>query len=294
MTIEKAFNEFIQYQYVKGNSEKTIEYYNYCIRPMIVYFGSEFDIEEFNKDNLRNYAVRLRKTGICSNTLKTYSKGVKAFLSYLYNENYTASNCSSLYLLPKAQRKFIDILTDCEIIHLLNSIDTKTELGKRNYLICCLALGSGLRKSEIINIRIDNFRVNEGYMVVTGKGDKQRRVPFGLTAKNAFKAYLGASNRKGNLFLTKQGKPMTESCIERIFKTLSKASLIGRLHCHLLRHTFATNYLIYGGNIYSLQSILGHSDLETVKLYLHLAESQAVYSFSEHSPLDNILKSKEA
>lgn len=294
MTIENAFNEFMQYQYVKGNSEKTIEYYGYCIRPMIAHFGSEFDVQRFNKDNLRNYAFQLRKTGICSNTMKTYSKGVKAFLSYLYNENYTALNCSSFYVLPKARRKFIDILTDREIIQLLSSIPTQTELGKRNYLICCLALGSGLRKSEIINIKTDDFRVNDGYMIVTGKGDKQRLVPFGSTTKNAFKAYLGHSERKGNLFLTKQGTPITESCLERIFKTLAKTSGIRRLHCHLLRHTFATNYLIYGGNIYSLQAILGHSDLETVKIYLHLSESQAVYSFSEHSPLEHILKKKEA
>lgn len=291
MTVESAFQSFLIDQQIKGNSNKTLKYYGYCVNPLIKELGNDFPLDKLNLAELKLYTVKLRNSGITSNSVKSYVKGIKAFLTWLYTEDYIKADLGHNLNLPKAKRKVIDVLTDDEIKKLFACFDKKTFLGIRDYCICSLMLDSGLRKSEVIRLRLGDLHIIEGYVLVNGKGNKQRIVPIGLnTQKNLMKyiAFRPAFVKADSLFLTKKCTPITASVIERLFKKLKKVCFTPRLHPHLLRHTFATRYLENGGNIYALQQILGHTSLDMVKKYVHLTTQRNVVNFSSFSPLDNL------
>ena len=183
MTLETVYNEFVITQKLKGNSEKTISYYKSCISPFIQYFGKDFDISLLSVSNVREYSLHLKDRNISSNSFKTYLKGIKAFLTWIYTEEYIKVNLGEKLKLPKAQRKTIDTLTKNEIEFLFKSFDTKNYLGLRNYCICALMLDSGLRKSEVVALKISDIHIVEGYILVNGKGNKQRIVPIGYNSQ---------------------------------------------------------------------------------------------------------------
>ena len=293
MTLQNTLQEFLITQQLRGNSDKTIEYYKNCIEPFIMYAGTETDVLLIDDEMLKNYSLKLHSRGLSSNSIKTYIKGIKAYLNWLYQEEYTVLNMSDCVIMPKAQRKTIDILTDAELKKLFSIFDLKNYLELRNCCICALMTDSGLRKSEIIRLCLSDIHLSEGYCIVNGKGNKQRLVPLGNHTKKYLIKYISQRPKtvdNSALFLTKQETPITASVIERLFKTLKTRQdlLTPRIHAHLLRHTFATNYLENGGNIYSLQLILGHSSLEMEKKYVHLTQSKTVLNFKNYSPLDKI------
>ena len=293
MTLENAFEEFLITQQLRGNSEHTLEYYSNCIIPLLNYIGLSSDVGALTSKQLRDYSLYLRGRGLASNSIKTYLKGIKAFLSWLYQEDYTEINLSEKLILPKAQRKTIDVLTEQEVKRLFSVFDLDNYKELRNCCICALMLDSGLRKSEIVRLKLSDVHIPEGYIIVNGKGDKQRIVPLGDNTRKYLVRYI--SQRPAGaiypaLFLTNQNTPITKSVLERMFKTLKTRNdlLTPRIHAHLLRHTFATNYLENGGNIYSLQLILGHTSLEMEKKYVHLTQAKTVVNFKDFSPLDNL------
>lgn len=223
MTLQNTFDEFLITQQIKGNSQKTVAYYRNCVSPMISYIGADMDIHLLNAEILRKYALFLRRRGICDNSYKTYIKGIKAYLHWLFEEDYTALNLSDKLKLPKAQRKTIDILNPAEIKFIFSCFDTKNIQGLRNYCICALMLDSGLRRGEVIRLKVSDVHIFEGYAVINGKGNKQRLVPLGNKSKRYLIKYINLRPidiDSEALFLTKQGRPITSSTIARIFKTL--------------------------------------------------------------------------
>jgi len=197
------------------------------------------------------------------------------------------------FRLPKAQRKTIDVLTDEELRRLFACFDLRTMTGARNYAICALMLDSGLRLNEVVTLPIGAVHVAEGYAIVDGKGNKQRMVPLGLQSRRALIRYLGrvpTVEPKAPLFVKGDMIPLQQSTVKDLFRKLKTRAGIPRLRPHLLRHSFATRYLENGGDIYSLQQILGHTSLEMVKRYVHLIPSKTVVYFPRFSPLDNLPK----
>ncbi len=290
MTLKQALQAFLIEQQIRGNSSKTIEYYSNCITPFVFFLPADKLVSSLTLEDLRSYALWLQKRHISSNSVKTYIKGIKAFISWLYTEEYISVNLSQSFHLPKAQRKIIDVLTDNEISALFGYFDVKSFLGLRDYCICALMLDSGLRKSEVIALSVPDVHISEGYLIVNGKGNKQRIVPLGFRTQKYLLRYsvVRPAVKYSALFLTKNLTPITPSVLDRLFKKLKKDLLTPRIRAHLLRHTFATNYLQNGGNIYSLQLILGHTTLEMVKKYVHLTQGKTLVNFTNYSPLDNI------
>lgn len=169
MTFQSTFDEFLITQQIKGNTQKTVAYYKNCVVPMINYIGADMDIHLLDTGILRKYALFLRESGICDNSYKTYIKGIKAYLHWLFEEDYTALNLSDKLKLPKAQRKTIDILNPAEIKFIFSCFDTKNIQGLRNYCICALMLDSGLRRGEVIRLKVSDVHIFEGYAVINGK-----------------------------------------------------------------------------------------------------------------------------
>ena len=297
MILHDLVDEFILDQRVRGNSQATIDYYSFALNLFLSFYGSDRDVSDLTLTLCKQYYVHLSddKT-VNSVSIQSYVRGLRTFLRWLYNNNYIEENICDKFKLPKASRKVIDILSDKEIDDLLLSLSGNEWLTVRNRLIVALMLDSGLRLNEVVTLRSSAVHLKDRYLIVTGKGDKQRTVPFGSYTAQTLEDYLRLTqNARSDGFLiikvseTLCGfEPITQATIKNMFRRLKSRSGISRLYPHLLRHTFATRYLENGGNIYTLQAILGHSSLDMVKKYLHLASSRIRSDFPRFSPLDNI------
>ena len=195
---------------------------------------------------------------------------------------------------PKVCRKVVSTLSDEEIRAILGVLAPLNSSNARNQTIFMLLLDTGLRMGELINLKMDDVHMNEGLLKVMGKGKKERIVPMGSNAQRALQRYLFRYRPKplhlgiDNVFLSVLGKPLTENSMKLIFFRLAKRSGVTRLHAHLCRHTFATRFLINGGDVFSLQQILGHSTLEMVRNYVNLAANHVVIQHQKFSPLDRL------
>ena len=296
MTLQQTIDEYLIEQQIRGNSDKTIIYYKRCLR-MFQEFLKKQQIEsteEITQGHCKGYYFELKQQGNrTSTTIQTYIRAIRAFLSWCYTEGYIAENIPARFKLPKAQRKTIDVLTEGEIKRLMACFDTRDRIGLRNYCICALMLDSGLRLNEVVTLESGNVHIAEGYIIVNGKGDKQRIVPLGLQSKKSLIRYCASTPKRAEktpLFEKDTLTPLKQSTVKQLFRKLKIKADIPRLRPHLLRHSFATRYLENGGDIYSLQMILGHTSLEMVKRYVHLTSAKTVVNFARFSPLDNILK----
>jgi len=202
---------------------------------------------------------------------------VKVFITFCYVEEFIPEPIHHKIKLPKAERPSIEILTDDEISTIF-SVFTKSEAGLRDRAMITLLLDCGLRLSEVAGIKIQDINFEKGYVMIMGKGRKGRIVPIGLKARRALLAYVNKRRMNDtttdgeHFFLTKARKQMTTHCIASFMARLKKRTGITRLHTHLFRHTFATNFLVHGlGDVYELSRLLGHSEIRTTEKYLQLA-----------------------
>ena len=179
-----------------------------------------------------------------------------------------------------------------EIKKIFSGINANTTLGARNTALLSLMLDTGLRLSETANLSEADVHLEEHYVKVLGKGGKERIVSFGVACQRAILHYyhhfrvVPAHNRVGTFFLTIDGYPLSSDGIKSYVTRLSKSVGIPRLHPHLLRHTYATWFLLNGGDIFLLKQNLGHSTLVMVQHYLHIASRRAAVQSQAFSPLD--------
>jgi len=219
---------------------------------------------------------------------------LKAFSSWLYAENNTPENRLKNLKIPRAPVTVIEPLTPGEINKIRASINKKSPTGTRNYALFTTLLDTGLRASEAASITLSNLNLTDGYIKVMGKGSKERIVPIGKYIQMTLWTYIdkvrpeSSSSDCNNLFLTRSGKSITVNTIKLFFSRLAKSSGIGKLHAHICRHTFAINYLLNGGDIFSLKVILGHTTLDMVNHYLHFTSSQITDQHRKYSPMDKL------
>lgn len=197
--------------------------------------------------------------------------------------------------IPKTPINEIEILTEDEIKRLLASVDPNTAHGARVYAIVLIMLGSGLRLGEVASLQTNNLDLDHRKVRVLGKGNKWRTVSVGVRTTKALIKYLhvyrtAPANEQAQttLFLSVDGYALGNSGVHQIIRRLRKRSHIPRLHAHLFRHTFAVRYLLQGGDIASLQEILGHDDITTTRMYLHLTKDQIVAQHRKFDPIDAI------
>lgn len=155
-------------------------------------------------------------------------------------------------------------------------------------------LDTGLRCAELCNLTVQDAHIDQGFLKVMGKGSKERVAPIGAAVQKVLLRYLHhfrpepARPGMDNFFLTLEGLPMAVDGVARMIRRLGQASGVTKLHAHLCRHTFATNYLINGGDVFSLQQILGHTTLEMVRRYVSLAASHVTVQHRKYPPMDRL------
>lgn len=288
MLLIDALDEFLQYQVYKNNSKSTISNYKLIISKFID-FNNNCECSSLSADDFNNYNVFMRSV-VNSVSVRTYIRHLKVFLSFLVERNYIDDFRSDV-IMPQKTKKVIEILSPCEVKKLLSVDDLSSFLGLRNHCMLLLMLDCGLRASEVVSLTPASLHLSDCYIVVFGKGNKQRVVPVGTVLVNYLFKYICQYGYGDNVvFRGIRYDVLTTNVFKKVFKHYKDVTHIYRLYPHLLRHTFATNFLLQGyGDIYELSMLLGHSDIKTTEIYLHIANYyKFMYRKKSVSFIDNL------
>jgi len=311
LTIGELSNRYALSNQADGKSHRTIAWYSDILRLFSEYMKAEHqsrDLRSFTLNTVRDYIIYLRHRPkfqghpytpeqeelLSPKTVQCHVRGLKAFSSWLYSEVYTEENRPKNLKLPKVPVTIIKPLTPEETKNIIEMINKKTLTGARNNVVFVTLLDTGLRASEAATISLSNINLTDGYIKVMGKGAKERIAPIGKYVRMALWSYIDKVRPEptipasDNLFLSSNGKAITVNTIKLFFSRLAKNSGVEKLHAHLCRHTFAINYLLNGGDIFSLKEILGHTTLDMVNHYLHFTSSQITAQHHKYSPMDNL------
>jgi len=230
-------------------------------------------------------------------TVQGYVRTLKAFFSWAYREEYTSSNFMANIPIPKAQSKVINTFSPEQIDALINRCLASGASGHRNLTIILLLLDTGIRVSELANIGMDDLNLTEGVIKIrVAKGNRERVVPIGSMVQKALWKYVHGcrpepmTQKITGLFLSEKGTPLTKNGIQQLLRRYGREAGITSVRCspHTFRHSFARNYLLNGGDIFSLQKILGHSSLASVRIYLNLFSVDIKKQHIRFSPVDNL------
>lgn len=297
MLCSDALDNFILNQRLVNNSKETIIFYKKRIGYFINFINNK-SVEELCIDDYNNFVLYLQEKitdkgcNLSSYTIKTTLNAVKIFIRYCYNNKFILDDFYKNIKPYKNMKKSIVVLSEDEIQKLLSSQNEYTKIGCRNLLVISLMLDAGLRVSEVSNLKYEDVNKSLGLIRILGKGNKERLVPLTNSITNYFDKYTYLCNiTSGDLILDfDNNKKLTSSGISQILRRIKKEYDFKQLHPHYLRHTFATLFLVNGGDPVHLQLILGHTTLYMTEQYLHLANQMTLIKQKKFSPLSNIKK----
>ncbi len=282
MTIENFLNQFYtDLILVKRDSEQTAVTYKISAEEFLNWLSTEkIKLKDVSVQNLFYYFIKRQTDGASELTIAKDISGIRALGDFLVRKKMWEENHALLLEKPKASRHLPKVLTVEQIEALLDSIDVKTLSGKRDDALFELIYSCGLRISEACTLLIANVHLEERFILVHGKGDKERIVPFGQRAYEKIVIYIDEVRPKltrgrnvPELFVNYKGKAISRKGVWKRFKELEKMSGISA-KVHTLRHSFATHLLSGGADLRSVQELLGHSDLSTTTIYTHVTDNQ--------------------
>lgn len=277
-TLLKHFQSYLRIE--RGLSKNTIDNYTFDIERLMAYLELHQVVVspvKIAEEQLQQFIYAIA-TQVNPRSQSRIISGLKSFFSYLIFEDYRTDNPMELIEAPRIGRKLPDTLSIEEIDALIQAIDlTKTE-GERNRAMLETLYGCGLRVSELVELKISDLFFDEGFIKVTGKGNKQRFVPIGPLTQKYIQFYQ--TNRvhlpiqKGHedtLFLNRRGRKLTRAMLFTIIKDLAQEIQLNKtISPHTLRHSFATHLLENGADLRSIQLMLGHESITTTEIYVHL------------------------
>lgn len=275
----KSYQSYLKIE--RGMSKNTIENYSFDIERLRVYLdsnGMDYSPVKITQEIIQQFIYTLSSQVNARSQARIIS-GLKSFFGYLIFEDYRADNPLELIETPKIGRKLPDTLSIKEIDAIIAAIDLATNEGERNRAMLETLYGCGLRVSELVSLKISDLYFDEGFIKITGKGNKQRFVPIGELAKKYITVYqetmrVHIGSKKGfgdTLFLNRRGGQLTRAMIFTIIKDLAvKIGLNKKISPHTFRHSFATHLLENGADLRSIQLMLGHESITTTEIYLHL------------------------
>ncbi len=292
----------------EGKSPKTIEWYTTFLRRFLAFLGSRnypADAAKINKEHIRAFILYLQKEArtprskkpLSPATVQGYVRTMKSFFSWVVREEYLPDSPTAKVPVPKAPQKVLNTFTHEQIGKLAQACYRSNGNGYRNLTILLLLLDSGIRVSELVHIDLNDINQAEGWIKIkVGKGGKERIVPVRSVVQKSLWKYINhfrpqpLTQKVSRLFLSDDGLPLTRSGIQQMLRRCGKRAGISGVRCspHTFRHTFAKSYLINGGDIFSLQKILGHSTLEMVRRYVHYASTESMIQGQVSSPLDRM------
>lgn len=282
MTIEILLNQFYtDLLLVKRDSEQTAITYKISAEEFLNWLVTEhIKLKDVSVQNLLYYIIKRKEDGCSELTIAKDISGLRAFGDYLERKGMWSENPAMELDKPKAARNLPKVLSIEQIDSLLDSIDKTSLSGKRDDALFELVYSCGLRISEVCTLKLANLHLEERLILVHGKGDKERLVPFGDRAYEKLLVYLQEVRPElvkgrivAELFVNYRGEAISRKGVWKRFKELEALSGV-EAKVHTLRHSFATHLLQGGADLRSVQELLGHSDLSTTTIYTHVTDKQ--------------------
>ena len=281
MSWESSIKEFKYYlQIERSLAQNSVEAYIRDINKLATYCSkiNKTEISTSTKD-IRKLISELNDNGISARSQARIISGIKSFYKYLIIEDFIVNDPTTLIDNPKIGLKLPDVLSIIEIDMIVAAIDLSSKHGERNRAIIETLYSCGLRVSELINLKISNIKFIEGYLKVTGKGNKERLAPIGSKAIKYISLYINEvrvhqkikKDQQDYVFLNNRGSKLSRVMIFTIIKKLVKiAGIQKKISPHTFRHSFATHLIEGGADLRAVQEMLGHESITTTEIYTHL------------------------
>lgn len=290
----KSFKDYLKLE--RSLSANSISAYQHDVEKLDQFIkmkGQEVSPLHVDDSHIRNYLEYLNELGMSAYSQARMLSGLKAFFKYLLFEDYIKKDPTELIEGPKIGRKLPDTLSYEEIELILNSIDHSKNEGQRNRAIVELLYSSGLRVSELVNLKIGNIYFDVSFIRVIGKGDKERLVPVGRSALKYLKIYIEDVRRRlpinkdheNFVFLNKFGRRLSRvSVFTAIKDAVSRAGIQKNVSPHTFRHSFATHLIEGGADLRAVQEMLGHESITTTEIYTHIDRNYLKQVVQEFHP----------
>lgn len=294
--VKRRFEVYLRVE--KGLSDNTAAAYARDVEHLTAYLTEQgLAADTATEAHLEAFVCTLKDLGIQPRSQARIISGIKSFYKFLKLEGYIDRNPTRLLETPKIGRHLPDVLTLYEIDSMLSCIDMSTPEGIRNRAIIETLYGCGLRVSELVGMRISCIYADEEYVVVEGKGSKQRLVPISPVALRCIDEYKREVRnhmvvQRGYhdvLFLNRRGAPLTRQMVFIVIKRLCELAGIRKtVSPHTLRHSFATHLLEGGANLRAIQQMLGHESIATTEIYMHIDRSHLRDEILNHHPRNKV------
>jgi len=286
-TIDAALEHYLWVCRVERNlAENTVQAYGRDLSSMSAFLvrSGVVDPQAVEPSMLSDWIVSLSDRGLKSRTIARYRVSARQFFRFLVDEQILEDSPAARLDAPRVGRRLPSTLSERQVEVLIASPDRSTPLGKRDAAMIELLYATGLRVTELVTLRL--AARHDGWLVVRGKGGKDRLVPYGDTAGRALDVYLQTREDEAPwMFITNRGKPMTrQNFWERLRRYAGLAGVRGKVSPHVLRHAFATHLVQHGADLRAVQAMLGHADLSTTEIYTHVAQERLRRMHGAHHP----------
>jgi len=293
---DAAREMFYLYCRSKGLAERTLQTYFASLAELRAFLALSVDPPQLpSGQDLRSFVAHLLDRGLARTTISIRMRAIRSFCGFLARDGICPSSPMVGVAIPKTPLRYPEVLTEAETRALVNGTPPRSWEGIRNRAIALTILDTGIRLGELVRLDLDDLRLRDLTIHIrSGKGDKERYVFLGRFLFRAMRVWMEARGRfcqDGPLFMTRRGERLDRRNVQRILERLAaKAGLHGaKVSPHRLRHTFATHYIMNGGDPFSLQRILGHSDIKTTMIYVNLAGVGLREAHAKASPVDRLL-----
>lgn len=292
----KGFRAYLQVE--RSLSPNTIEAYCSDIEKLAHFLSSppvEIQPKQVKLANLQKFVKTLSSLEIEASSQSRIISGIRSFFRYLVIENEITDDPTQLLDMPKIGRKLPEVLSRKEIEKMIAFIDLSDPLGERDKAIIEVLYGCGLRVSELTEMKLTNLYLDDGYIIIIGKGNKQRLIPIGpkvseqiLRYKNHVRNHLDVKPGHDNyLFLNHYGRKLTRARIFQIIKNISnQAGITKTISPHTFRHSFATILVENGADLRAVQDMLGHASITTTEIYTHIDREFLRENILKYHPLN--------
>lgn len=292
--LSSLIEEFLRYLLIdKGYSNNTIESYKRDLEKFLI-FNNDKDISSIKNSDLKEYIKYLNEENLNEKSIARNISSIKSFYKFLVIQKYINNNPSDSIFQPKLKKSLPNILTEEEVLKLLD-IKLTDNFSYRNKAMLELMYATGIRVSELVNLKLQDLDLNQDIIRTFGKGSKERVIPIGDYAKEYLEKYIyeyrGSMLKKEAseyLFLNNHGKKMTRQGFFKIIKKIAQEKGINKdLSPHTLRHSFASHLLKYGADLRTIQELLGHSDISTTQIYTHITNEELKKNYKYYHPHGN-------
>ena len=293
--MDEIIEEYLKFiQLEKGLSENTIGAYRRDLKKYQDYLEEEkiSHIDFIDRQTIQVCLGDLHDKGASAKSIARFISTIRSFHQFALREKYAAKDPTVLIETPKYERRLPDVLEVDEAIRLLETPDMSKNNGYRDRAMLELLYATGMRVTELINLKVEDVNLIMGFVRVFGKGNKERIVPLGETIIDILETYIETVRPQllkktvtDNLFLNMHGKPLSRQAIWKMIKQNGvKAEIFKTLTPHTLRHSFATHLLENGADLRAVQEMLGHADISTTQLYTHVSKSQIRKIYNQFHP----------